>query len=127
MTQQLMPIPAVNLQPSSATYLGNRAAAYMSANRFAEALEDCKRAVDIEPQPKILLRLARIYTSLGRPEEAIETFNRIRPQPSAKDMQPAKEMLRHVRAAQSALSSGNSGMMISHPLDLAERLLGPGV
>jgi DnaJ family protein C protein 7 len=118
---------AVNLQPNSATYLGNRAAAYMSTNRWLEALEDCKRAAEIEPQPKILLRLARIYTSLGRPEEAIDTFNRIRPLPSAKDMQPAKEMLHHVRAAQSALNNGTAGMMISHPLDLAERLLGPGV
>lgn len=99
----------------------------MSAGRFADALEDCKRAVDIDPQAKTLLRLARIYTSLGRPEEAIDTFNRIRPLPSAKDMQPAKEMLHHVRAAQSALNNGTAGMMISHPLDLAERLLGPGV
>jgi DnaJ homolog subfamily C member 7 len=99
----------------------------MSANRFAEALEDCRRAVEIEPQTKILLRLARIYTSLGRPEEAIETYNRIRPPPSAKDMASAKEMLHHVRAAQSAMNNGTAGMMISHPLDLAERLLAPGV
>ncbi|KAK5654130.1 hypothetical protein OQA88_7561 [Cercophora sp. LCS_1] len=118
---------AINLQPNSATYLGNRAAAFMSANRFADALEDCRRAVAIDPQTKTLLRLARIYTSLGRPEEAIETFNQIRPPPSAKDMAPAKEMLHHVRAAQNAMNNGTAGMMISHPLDLAERLLGPGV
>lgn len=98
----------------------------MSAGKYLEALEDCKRAAEIEPQTKILLRLARIYTSLGRPEEAIATFNRVQPPPSAKDMAPAKEMLHHVRAAQSALKEGTAAIMISHPLEMAERLLGPG-
>ncbi|KAK4200573.1 hypothetical protein QBC40DRAFT_173740 [Triangularia verruculosa] len=118
---------AVVLQPNSATYLGNRAAAYMSAGRWSEALEDCKRAVELDPHnSKILLRLARIYTSTGQPEEAIATFSRIQPAPSAKDTAPAKEMLRHVRAAQSALKDGTAASMVLHPLDMAEKLLGIG-
>ncbi|KAL2160543.1 hypothetical protein VTH06DRAFT_1231 [Thermothelomyces fergusii] len=119
---------AVVLQPNSATYLGNRAAAYMSAGRYHEALADCKRAADLDAHnSKILLRLARIYTSLGQPEEAVATFGRIHPAPSAKDMAPAKEMLRHVRAAQQALEDGTAASMVLHPLDMAEKLLGPGV
>ncbi|KAK3900907.1 hypothetical protein C8A05DRAFT_35428 [Staphylotrichum tortipilum] len=119
---------AVVLQPNSATYLGNRAAAYMSAGKYSEALEDCKRAVDLDPHnSKILLRLARIHTSLGQPEEAIATFARIRPAPSVKDTAPAKDMLRHVRAAQLALKESNSASMVLHPLDMAEKLLGFGV
>ncbi|KAL2181954.1 uncharacterized protein P884DRAFT_190934 [Thermothelomyces heterothallicus CBS 202.75] len=119
---------AVVLQPNSTTYLGNRAAAYMSAGKYKEALADCKRAADLDPHnSKILLRLARIYTSLGQPEEAVATFGRIRPAPSAKDMAPAKEMLRHVRAAQQALEDGTAASMVLHPLDMAEKLLGPGV
>ena len=115
------------LQPNSATYLGNRAAAYMSAGKYNDALEDCKRAVDLDPHnPKILLRLARIYTSLGMPEEAIATFGRIHPPPSAKDMAPAKDMLRHVRAAQHALKDGTAASMVLYPLDMAEKLLGVG-
>ncbi|KAK3301573.1 uncharacterized protein B0T15DRAFT_316575 [Chaetomium strumarium] len=118
---------AVVLQPNSATYLGNRAAAYMSAAKYNDALEDCKRAVDLDPHnAKILLRLARIYTSLGQPEEAIATFGRIQPPPSAKDMAPAKEMLRHVRAAQQALQDGTAASMVLYPLDMAEKLLGLG-
>ncbi|KAK0748844.1 hypothetical protein B0T21DRAFT_357372 [Apiosordaria backusii] len=118
---------AVVLQPNSATYLGNRAAAYMSAGRWSEALQDCKRAVDLDPHnSKILLRLARIYISTGQPEEAIATFGRIQPTPSAKDTAPAKEMLRHVRAAQSALKDGTAASMVLHPLDMAEKLLGLG-
>lgn len=115
------------LQPNSATYLGNRAAAYMSAGKFEDALEDCKRAVDLDPQNnKILLRLARIYTSLGQPEDAILTFGRIQPPPSAKDMAPAREMQQHVKAAQDALRDGTAASMVLHALDMAERQLGIG-
>ncbi|KAL2018895.1 hypothetical protein VTK56DRAFT_10262 [Thermocarpiscus australiensis] len=118
---------AVVLQPNSATYPGNRAAAYMSAGRYSEALNDCKRAAELDPHnSKILLRLARIYTSMGQPEDAIATFGRIQPPPSAKDMAAAKEMLRHVRAAQSALKEGTAASMVLHPLDMAEKLLGVG-
>ncbi|RYP45791.1 hypothetical protein DL768_007910 [Monosporascus sp. mg162] len=118
---------ALELMPESATYLSNRAAANMSNGSYQAALDDCTRAADLEPQnPKFLLRLARIYTSLGRPDEALTTFARIQPPPSAKDMAGAKEMHHHVRAAQSALDSGRSGSMVLHALDQAERLLGAG-
>lgn len=99
----------------------------MSAGKYTDALEDCKRAVDLDPHnSKILLRLARIHTSLGQPEDAIATFGRIQPAPSAKDMGPAREMLRHVRAAQQALRDGTAASMVLHPLDMAEKLLGVG-
>ena len=53
------------------------------------------RAADADPQnSKTLLRLARIYTGLGRPEEAMITFGRISPPPSAKDIAPAKRTSR---------------------------------
>jgi DnaJ family protein C protein 7 len=99
----------------------------MSAGRYGEALDDCKRASDLDPNnPKILLRLARIYTSLGQPEEAIATFARIQPSPSAKDTVAARDMLRHVRAAQQAIRDGTAASMVLHPLDMAEKLLGVG-
>ena len=118
---------AVELIPDSATFLSNRAAAYMSNGQYEAALDDCLRAVDREPNnPKFLLRLARIYTSLGRPEEALTTFSRIQPPASAKDMAAAKEMSLHVKAAQDALHNGTSGSMVLHALDQAEKLLGVG-
>jgi DnaJ homolog subfamily C member 7 len=113
--------------PSSSTYLSNRAAAYMSNADYSAALEDCKRAADLDPQnAKILHRLARIYTSLGQPEEALTTFGRIQPSPSTKDMAPAKEMLQHVKAARDALANATSGSMVAYALDRAEMLLGVG-
>ncbi|KAK0763049.1 hypothetical protein N5P37_004032 [Trichoderma harzianum] len=119
---------AVDLFPNSATYLGNRAAAYMSNGQYEAALDDCSRATDLDPNnAKVLLRLARIYTGLGKPEEALATFSRIIPQPSAKDMAPAREMLHHIKSAKDTLQRGSAMSMVLHALDQAERGLGHGV
>ncbi len=81
----------------------------------------------MEPHnPKILLRLARIYTGLGRPDEASITFGRMDPAPSAKDIAPTKEMMHHISSAQESLERGTAMSMVLHALDQAERGLGPG-
>lgn len=100
----------------------------MSANSFYEALEDCKRADELDPDnTKVLHRLARIYTSLGRPKEAIEIYDTIKPAASAKDKAPALNMLQHITQAESSLRESSSGSMVIHALDQAERGLGAGV
>lgn len=99
----------------------------MSAGNYAAALDDCQRAAELDSHnAKILLRLARIYASLGQPEDAVLTFGRIQPPPSSKDTAAAKEMLQHVSAARDALKNGTAGSMVLHALDMAARLLGPG-
>lgn len=100
----------------------------MSAGKFAEALEDCKRADELDPgNQKILLRLGRLYTSLGRPDEAIAAYTSIDPPASAKDMQPALTMRQHIRQAEEQIATGSSGSLAIHALDQAERGLGAGV
>lgn len=100
----------------------------MSNGKYESALEDCSRASDLEPEnSKILLRLARIYTGLGRPEEAMTTFGRINPPPSAKDVAPTKDMLHHISSAKETLERGTAMSMVLHALDQAERGLGPRV
>jgi DnaJ family protein C protein 7 len=100
----------------------------MSANRFVEALEDCKRANELDPNnQKILLRLGRLYTSLGRPDEALAAFDAIEPACSAKDKQPALTMQRYLRQAQEIAANGGAGSMIIHGLNEAEKGLGAGV
>lgn len=99
----------------------------MSNGQYVLALDDCNEAAKLDPDnAKILLRLARIYTGLGRPEEATSTFARISPAPSAKDTQPAKDMLQHVQSAKDALQRGSAMSMVLYALDQAERGLGPG-
>jgi DnaJ family protein C protein 7 len=100
----------------------------MSANRFVEALEDCKTADELDPNNmKILLRLGRLYTGLGRPDEALNVFAQINPPASVKDKQPAVSMKQHIKQAEELLRTGTSGSMVIHALDQAERGLGSTV
>ena len=97
----------------------------MSAGRFVEALEDCKEADQLDPNsPKILLRLARINTSLGRAQEALEIYDRIDPPVSAKDRAPAVAMAQHIKEAEEQIREGSSGSLAIHALDQAEKGLG---
>jgi DnaJ homolog subfamily C member 7 len=100
----------------------------MSNHQYEAALNDCRTAADLDPHnAKILTRLARIYMFLGRPDDALTTFGRIHPPPSAKDVAPAKEMIQHLQAAQVALGGETKGSMVLHALSQAERGLGLGV
>jgi len=97
----------------------------MAANQYVLALEDCKQAEELEPKnPKILLRMARIYTALGRPEEALDVFDRIDPPASAKDKQPALQMKQHISQAEDSIKKGTAGSMALYGLDQAEKGLG---
>lgn len=119
---------AVETDPKSATYRSNRAAAYMSAGQYRKALEDCQEADFLEPNnSKTLHRLARILTSLGRPEEAMVVYDRIEPHASAKDKAPALAMKNHIAQAEQSIREGTSGSMAIYALDQAARGLGPGV
>lgn len=119
---------AINSEPQNAVFLANRAAAYMSAGKYPQALADCQLADRYAPSnSKTLLRMARIQTALGRPDDALETYDRMNPPASEKDRQPAVTMASHIRAAQQSLESGTGGSMVLHALDRAEEGLGKAV
>lgn len=119
---------AVEADPMSSTYRSNRAAAYISARNFEAALADCKDADELEPNnSKILHRLARVYTNLGRPDEALDVYDRIQPTATAKDKAQATMMQSHVREAENQIKNSTSGSMAIHALDQAEKGLGMSV
>lgn len=121
---------ALSVAPESVTYLSNRAAALMSANRYEEALVDSKTAEEIEPKnTKVLHRLARIYVNLGRPWDSLDVFSRISAiQPvTAQEKAQAESMQAHIAQAENVLREGTAGSMAIHALDQAERWLGSGV
>lgn len=119
---------AIKCEPQNATFLSNRAAAYMSAGKYKEALADCMASERISHgNPKVMLRMARIQTALGKPEEAMDTYARITPAPSAKDKQPAVTMAAHIRSARESIENGVGGSMVLHALNQAEAGLGKGV
>lgn len=113
---------AIEADPASSTYLSNRAAAYMANNEYLPALEDCKTADELEPSnPKIQHRLAKVYTALGRPQEALNVYDHMDPPASAKDRKPALDMQSHITQAADSLATGTSGSMALHALDQAEK------
>lgn len=100
----------------------------MAANMFVDALEDCKTADELEPDnAKILHRLAKVYTALGRPQEALDVYDRIQPPATAKDKATAQTMQKHLSTAQDSLETGTSGSMVLFALDQAEKGLGSTV
>lgn len=122
-------LPALSVESQSVTYLSNRAAAFMSANRYEEALEDSRTADNIDPKnAKVLSRIARIYISTGRPAEALEILDRISSFASVtpQDQSAASSMQSHIKQAEEAIREGTSGFMAIHALDRAEQGLGTG-
>lgn len=100
----------------------------MSANRFLQALEDAQRALELDPENyKIMHRLARILTNLGRPAEALDVLSKVQPPASAKDRSTAEAMLRHITQAEDSLNNGKGGSLVVFAIDQARQLLGPGV
>ena len=128
MHELTLALTAVEADPKSPTYKSNRAAAYMSAGRYQAALDDCKEADELDPgNAKTLHRLARIYTSMGRPQEALDVFARIQPAASETDMMQAKVMQQHIKGAEEQIHTGTSGSMALHALDQAAKGLGSSV
>lgn len=121
-------LSALEIEPNSPVFLSNRAAAYMAANRFLEALEDAERAREYDPEnTKIMYRMARILTSLGRPVEALDVLSSIQPPASATDRAPAEKMLRFITQAEEIMTQDRGVSMMIFCLDQARQMLGPGV
>jgi len=100
----------------------------MAANQYGMALEDCKQADELDrDNAKVLHRMARIYTGLGRPEEALLVYDRIEPPASAKDKAPAVQMKAHITQAEDSVKTGTAGSMAIHAIEQAERGLGYSV
>lgn len=121
--------PAIEAEPSTASYVSNRTAAYISAHRFEDALTDALRADYLDPgNEKILFRLARIYTFLGHPSKALEIYSRIPDSPAiTRERQVAAKMLRDIELADDALRNDPGGNRALYQLDQANKALGPGV
>lgn len=120
----------MDADPSSPVYLNNRCAAYMGAGNYQLALSDSLRASHLASSDnKVLHRLARIYTALGRPDEALRTYDKIHDPPAtAKDKAAALAMQKALtQAEEQASSPTGSGSLILYGLDQAERYLGSSV
>jgi DnaJ homolog subfamily C member 7 len=118
---------AVDAEPSNPTYLSNRAAAYISANKYNQALSDCVQANRLDPgNDKILHRLARVYTSLGRPQDALDTYAKI-PNASVTDTSSARRALQAIEMAEKQIDAEDGdGKMALWSIGEAMKTLGAG-
>jgi DnaJ family protein C protein 7 len=61
----------------NSTLYANRAAAFSKMGKHKEALEDCTRALDLDPNYlKALLRRAQIYMTLEKYEDAVRDYEK---------------------------------------------------
>ncbi|CAR22265.1 Sgt2p [Lachancea thermotolerans CBS 6340] len=69
---------AIRTLPSNAVYFANRAAAYSSLKKYAEAVEDAEAAIKVNPSySKGYSRLGFAQYALGRPEEALDAYKKV--------------------------------------------------
>lgn len=100
----------------------------MSAKQYLNALEDIERAHELDPDnAKIMHRQAKILTSLGRPNEALEVLSHVQPAATATDRAPAEKMQRFISQAEGTLAEDRGGSMAIFCLDQARQGLGQGV
>lgn len=99
----------------------------MSDNKFQAALGDCLQANRLDPgNDKILHRLARIYTSLGRPDDALSLYSRI-PNVSATDTGAARKAKQSIEMAEKQINAPDGdGRMALWSIDQAKQTLGYG-
>ena len=68
---------AIKLNEKVSTYFSNRAEAYLRLERYGEALEDCRSALELDGSNfKAVYRMAVAQFSLGRKSTAKKTFQR---------------------------------------------------
>ena len=99
----------------------------MSDNKFQAALQDCLQANTLDPNnEKVLHRLARIYTSLGRPEAALDVYSKI-PNASAADTGAAQKVKHVIEMAEKLLNTDNGDYRQAlWNIDQAKHTLGYG-
>lgn len=108
---------AENESRDLATYLKNRAAAYLKIQEYDNVIKDCDRALQIVPEdPKALFRRSQALESLERYEEAYRDAKTIfTVDPSNKSVQPVLSRLHAIvqeRARQNSLTSNKVEQML---------------
>ncbi|XP_026731290.1 protein unc-45 homolog B [Trichoplusia ni] len=108
-----------------ATYLKNRAAAYLKTKDYEKVIKDCDEAIRIVPEdPKALFRRSQALESLQRYEEAYRDAKTIfTVDPTNKAVQPVLARLHAVvqeRARQNAQTSSKVEQMFKIAFELGE-------
>lgn len=97
---------AIELDPTEASYLGNRAAAYLMVRKYSEALADCNKAIELNPNfLKAYIRASKACVNLGMLTEALEYLGKPKPQDN-KGQQTIQTEMKYVTEVMQKLSTG---------------------
>ncbi|GER52519.1 heat shock protein DnaJ with tetratricopeptiderepeat [Striga asiatica] len=126
--------PGHSLKPLLLCY-SNRAATRMSLGRMREAIGDCKKATDLDPNfLKVTLRAGNCYLVLGEVENAIECYSKClsfgtdvcldrRITVEAADcLQKAKKVAEHIDQSSKLLQENNSNSTSTALKNISEAL-----
>ncbi|XP_038646985.1 small glutamine-rich tetratricopeptide repeat-containing protein beta isoform X2 [Scyliorhinus canicula] len=112
---------AIELDPNSAVYFCNRAAAQSKLNNYTAAIEDCKRAIAIDPDySKAYGRMGLALTSLNKHSEAITYYQK------AVELDPENgTFISNLRVAEQKIGEASSPTGAGLGVDLASLLNNP--
>ncbi|XP_078074191.1 small glutamine-rich tetratricopeptide repeat-containing protein beta-like [Mustelus asterias] len=112
---------AIELDPNSAVYFCNRAAAQSKLNNYTAAIEDCKRAITIDPgYSKAYGRMGLALTSLNKHSEAITYYKK------AVELDPENgTFISNLRVAEQKIGEASSPTGAGLGFDLASLLNNP--
>lgn len=97
---------AIELDPTQAAYLGNRAAAYLMVRKYTAALSDCDKAIEINPDfLKGYIRASKACVNLGMLTEAQEYLSKPKVQ-DKKGQQMIQNEMKYVAEVMQKLSDG---------------------
>ena len=104
---------ALALEPMIAPWYGNRAAANMMLEHFDEAIVDCEKAVELDPEYiKGYMRMSTALLSQGRFNEASSTVTRalVRLKRHEKEYAAAQEMKAKIGKTQRTVEAADAAI-----------------
>ncbi|KAF9435275.1 hypothetical protein BGZ76_006593 [Entomortierella beljakovae] len=117
---------SIKLEPSNATYYGNRSAALMMIKKYSEAAKDCQTAVQLDPSfVKGYLRGAKCQMQLGNISESLRLYTKVL-ELEPKNAQAIKEqaMVTHIQSQMDQIQSYMSNKQFGLGANACDRLLG---
>ncbi|KAF9350237.1 hypothetical protein BGX26_011551 [Mortierella sp. AD094] len=116
----------IKLEPSNATYYGNRSAALMMIKKYTDAAKDCQTAVQLDPAfVKGYLRGAKCQMQLGNINESIRLYTKTL-ELEPKNAQAAKELaqVNHLQAQIDQIQQYMANKQFGLGANACDRLLG---
>jgi len=101
---------AIQLDPTQASYRGNRAAAYLMIGKHAEALDDCTKAIEFDSNfIKGYLRASKACVQMGKFTKALEFLEIPKPQ-DKKGKQSLLNEMKYVKDTRRKLDTAKTYM-----------------